>query len=377
MSNFIVLDSSSSAEWDVYLNQLETKDIYFSSAFFRLFEDGEHQQAELFVFKQGDQLIVYPYLLRSISHLPAVIQLGLEGDWYDISTPYGYGGPISNLPPGAERSELYQQFSETFTDYCREKKIMTEFVRFHPLIGNATEYQSGLTTEWNRNTIYIDLTVGSESELIRHYGSNHKRNIHKLKSAPFTIRNSNLKDRIESFSELYYGTLNDLQADSFYYFPKKFIEDTSHLLEGRVELFEAMDGEKTVATSIVLHERPWMHYHLCGWDRAYLQWSPTKLLIHAAAKWGMENGFECFHLGGGYKGNDDLFQFKHRFATQLEPLDYYLGKRIFFPELYERIISFCDTRISGNYFPLYRHPDLDMICIPSEEIGPNGERSFA
>lgn len=52
MSNFIVLGSSSSAEWDAYLNQLETKDIYFSSAFFRLFEDGEHQQAELFVFKQ-------------------------------------------------------------------------------------------------------------------------------------------------------------------------------------------------------------------------------------------------------------------------------------------------------------------------------------
>lgn len=97
MSNFIVLGSSSSEEWDAYLNQLETKDIYFSSAFFRLFEDGEHQQAELFVFKQGDQLIMYPYLLRSISHLPAVIQLGLDGDWYDISTPYGYGGPISNL----------------------------------------------------------------------------------------------------------------------------------------------------------------------------------------------------------------------------------------------------------------------------------------
>lgn len=52
MSNFIVLGSSSSEEWDAYLNQLETKDIYFSSAFFRLFEDGEHQQAELFVFKQ-------------------------------------------------------------------------------------------------------------------------------------------------------------------------------------------------------------------------------------------------------------------------------------------------------------------------------------
>ncbi|MNO46676.1 FemAB family protein [compost metagenome] len=358
MSNFIVLNSSHSEEWDVYLNQMDRKDIYFSADFFRLFEEEDHQQVELFVFKQGEKLVIYPYLLRSISHLPAVVQLGLEGEWYDISTPYGYGGPISNVPRGAERTELYRQFSESFTDYCKEKKIMTEFVRFHPLIGNATEYQQGLTTELNRNTIYMDLTVGSESALIQNYGSNHKRNIRKLKLAPFTIRKSDLKDRIESFTELYYGTLNDLQADPFYYFPQKFIEDTSLLLDGRVELFEAMDGEKTVAASIVLLERPWMHYHLCGWDRAYLQWSPTKFIIHSAAVWGMENGYEKFHLGGGYKGNDELFQFKHRFATQLEPQDYYLGKRIFFPEVYERLISLCDTGVAGNYFPLYRHPAL-------------------
>lgn len=262
------------------------------------------------------------------------------------------------MPIGAERTELYRQFSDTFTDYCREKKIMTEFVRFHPFIGNAAEYQKGLTTELNRNTVYMDLTVGSESVLIQNYGSNHKRNIRKLKSAPFTIRKSDLKDRIEPFIELYYGTLNDLQADPFYYFPRKFIEDTSLMPEGRVALFEAMDGERSVGASIVLLDRPWMHYHLCGWDRAYLQWSPTKFLIHAAAVWGMENGYDKFHLGGGYKGNDELFQFKLRFATQLEPLDYYLGKRIFFPEVYERMIALCDTGVAGNYFPLYRHPSL-------------------
>ena len=358
MSDFIVLNSSHSEEWDAYLNQMDRKDIYFSADFCRLFEDDDHQQAELFVFKQGEKLIIYPYLLRSISHLPAVIQLGLEGEWYDISTPYGYGGPISNVPIGAERTELYRQFSETFTAYCKEKKIMTEFVRFHPFIGNAAEYQKGLTTELNRNTVYMDLTVGSESVLIQNYGSNHKRNIRKLKSAPFTIRKSDLKDRIEPFIELYYGTLNDLQADPFYYFPRKFIEDTSLMPEGRVSLFEAMDGERSVGASIVLLDRPWMHYHLCGWDRAYLQWSPTKFLIHAAAVWGIENGYEKFHLGGGYKGNDELFQFKLRFATQLEPLDYYLGKRIFFPEVYERMIALCDTGVAGNYFPLYRHPSL-------------------
>lgn len=357
MSSFIILDSSRSEEWDAYLNQMYVKDIYFSSAFFRMFETENDQQAELFVYNQGDKLVIYPYLLRSISQLPAVRLLELEGEWFDISTPYGYGGPISNVPPGAERTDLYRQFGEVFTDYCREKRIMTEFVRFHPLIGNATEYQRGLNTELNRNTVYIDLTVGSESALLQNYCRNHRRNIRKIKSTPITIRRSDLKDRIDTFSELYYGTLNDLQADSFYYFPKKFIEDTSCLLEGRVELFEAMVDEKTVAASIVLHERPWLHYHLCGWDRSYLNWSPTKMLIHTAAVWGMENGFERFHLGGGYKGNDDLYEFKHNFATHLEPLDYYLGKRIFFPELYERMTSSCDIEGAGHYFPLYRHPD--------------------
>ncbi|MEC0090744.1 GNAT family N-acetyltransferase [Paenibacillus macquariensis] len=358
MSSFTVLHSSSSEEWDAYLNQMPDKDIYFSAAYFSLFEDEDHQRAELFVYKRGDQLIMYPYLVRSISHLPAVIKLGLEGEWYDISTPYGYGGPISNVSLGAERTELYQQFGEVFTEYCKEKRIMTEFVRFHPLIGNSSEYQSGLTTELIRNTAYMDLTVGSESELVQHYCSNHQRNIRKIKSSPFTIRKSDLRDRVEPFIDLYYGTLEDLKADSFYYFPRKFIGETFRLLEGSLELFEVMDGEKIVAACIVIHERPWMHYHLCGWDRAYLQWSPTKILIHAAAVWGMENGFERLHLGGGYKGNDNLFKFKQGFGTHLEPLDYYLGKRIFFPELYERILSLSDTRLEGNYFPLYRQPAI-------------------
>lgn len=235
---------------------------------------------------------------------------------------------------------------------------MTEFVRYHPMVGNASEYTEGLTTELNRNTAYIDLTVGSEAELIQHYCNNHKRNIRKFISSSLTIRRSNKVDRTELFSELYYRTLEDLQADSFYYFPRNFIENTFHLLEERMELFEVMDGEKTVAACIVIHERPWMHYHLCGWDREYLNWSPTKLLIHAASLWGMENGFERFHLGGGYNGNDSLFQFKQGFGTHLEPLEYYLGKRVFFPELYDRILSLSDTPLEGDYFPLYRHPSI-------------------
>lgn len=358
MSRITVLDSTQSHEWNACLNQMIEKDIYFSANYFRLFEREEDQRAEMFVFSQNEQMIMYPYLLRDISHLPSIQAAGLQGDWYDISTPYGYGGPISNVPPGEERRKLFREFGAVFTEYCKSKQILTEFIRFHPLARNAMEYQEGLHTERNRNTVYVDLTVNSETELLRSYRSNHKRNVQKAKVSHSVIRRSNPAGRLETFAKLYYATMEDLKADDFYFFPLPFLQDTFHQLEGRLELFEVMDGSHTVASCIVLHEKPWMHYHLCGWDRNYIHWSPTKLLIHEAALWGLENGFEKFHLGGGYKGDDKLYQFKSGFNSKSEPLSYHLGKRVFFPEHYDNISSLYRDRdqVEHDYFPIYRKP---------------------
>lgn len=361
-----VLDSSRGAEWNDYVDRMPMKDIYYSCEYCRLFDVEGEQQAELFVYQQDDLLIVYPYLLRSIGHLPAISELGLMGDMYDISTPYGYGGPITNAPHGAEREELFRQFGITFAEYCRDRRILTEFVRFHPGLGNAADYKD-VEAQLCRNTAFIDLRVGTEAGLIQHYCRNHKANIRKFQSSPFVVRRTRPEERIDTFIQLYYGTLDDLQAHSFYYFPRTFIEETCRLLEGRLELFEVMDGEVTVGACLVMHERPWMHYHLSGWNRDYQYWAPTKLLIHAAALWGMDNGFERFHLGGGYTGNDKLFTFKHGFATNQEPLDYHLGKRVFLPKLYERIRSSYANQVEDDYFPLYRHPTLEMSSIVGKE----------
>ncbi|MDF2667707.1 MAG: hypothetical protein K0R67_13 [Paenibacillus sp.] len=365
MDNFEVLDSSNKRDWDHYLSLMTDKDIYFTSEYCRLYEIEGEQKAELFVYKRDGRLILYPYLLRSIHNLEVMRELGIGGDWYDISTPYGYGGPITDAPSGPEREALFRSFNEVFTAYCRERCIITEFVRFHSLLDNVFDY-SAVESQLSRNTAFIDLTVGSESELIQRYCRNHKTNIRKWSSSPLTIRHSSqFADRMDAFTQLYYGTLQDLQADSFYYFPRSFLEDTRRLLEGRLELFEVMHGETAIAACLIMHEFPRMHYHLSGWNRDYLHWAPTKMLIHAAALWGMEAGFEKFHLGGGYSGNDSLYQFKKGFGTNNE-LDYYLGKRVFFPELYEQIRTQGPLAVQDSaYFPIYRHPQFRTGSVPS------------
>lgn len=363
LASYEIVPSSRTEEWNDWIARLPQRDIYYTAEYARLYEvegseaEGE-QKAELFVYRQGSRLVVYPYLLRAVNHLPAVRTLGLPGDWYDISSPYGYGGPISKLPPGREREALMIAFSDAFFEYALERRILTEFVRFHPLLGNARDY-AGVETRLSRHTASIDLQGQSEAGLLEHYCSNHKKNVRKFRSSPLTIRHTSPGERMDTFIELYYGTMQDLQADPFYYFPRPFLHNTARLLAGRLELFEVCHGEETVAACLVMHEHPYMHYHLSGWNRDYLHWAPTKLLIHAAALWGIEHGFEQFHLGGGYRGDDRLFDFKKGFGTHLPPLEYYLGRRVFFPELYDRLRSELGGGADlGEYFPLYRHPAL-------------------
>ena len=62
--------------------------------------------------RPGD--VLYPFLVRP-----------LEGGRCDITSAYGYGGPYG-------RGEWRQAFAAA----CREHGVVSEFVRFHPLLGN-------------------------------------------------------------------------------------------------------------------------------------------------------------------------------------------------------------------------------------------------
>ncbi|WP_127583435.1 GNAT family N-acetyltransferase [Paenibacillus koleovorans] len=356
-----IIKSTQAVAWTTVLSWMPEKDIYYTCEYNRLYEVEGEQQAELFVYREGDRLVVYPYLLRSLKESFIVQALGLPGEWYDIATPYGYGGPITNTPPGPDREKLFAAFSDMFAAVCKERQVLTEFVRFHPLLGNAADYP-GVETRLNRHTAAIDLRGQTEADLTEHYCSNHKKNIRKFRSSPLQVGTASPEEGLDAFIELYYGTMNDLQANPFYYFPRSYFESTVRHLQGKLELFEIRDGEHPIAACLVMHEHPWMHYHLSGWKREYLHWAPTKMLIHAASGWGIERGFEQFHLGGGYTGDDRLFDFKRGFATHLPPLEYWLGQRVLFPDLYERFRTKWGSGVNNDYFPLYRHPALGSLA---------------
>ena len=99
------------AEWDELLAQLGCADAYLLHAYVEascVLDPGE------------------PVLLEDDGVVMACIVRAIPGtDAYDVTTPYGYGGPVGN-----------GDFQQAYERWCGERGIVSTFIRFHPLFEN-------------------------------------------------------------------------------------------------------------------------------------------------------------------------------------------------------------------------------------------------
>src|SRR3569833_2447831 len=69
---------------------------------------------------------------------------GMPG-MFDHQSPYGYGGPISNVNTPDFLARAWSAYMET----CRAEQVLAEFVRLHPMVD--TQFYGGIVRE-DRNT---------------------------------------------------------------------------------------------------------------------------------------------------------------------------------------------------------------------------------
>ncbi|MFD1020258.1 GNAT family N-acetyltransferase [Thalassobacillus hwangdonensis] len=344
--------SNQKAMWHHYLNQIEQKDIYFTPEYCEVHERNGEGKATLFIYEEAGKFVYYPFLLRKVNDLPFFKnRMGFGGDIYDLTTPYGYGGPITNA--GVEdQTLLFYNFSKVFREFCLENRIVTEFIRFHPVISNHA-LDPTLEPLYLRNTIAVDLTCEEET-IWSNYDSPNRNRIRKATSNGLSVVHKPLTDR-SNFMRIYYSTMKKNNASSYYYFSGSYFQNKADLLGENAELLEVMHEGRAIFSGIFMSYGDFVHYDLVGSDQNYLKLCPNNFVIDYAAKWAKENGKMYLHLGGGYTGDDQLYRFKKRF-NKYGDLPFYIGKRIHDEALYEAITEGLPK--NDSYFPLYRHPDL-------------------
>ena len=120
------------------------KDIYYNPEYCKLYEKIEDGTVETFTCESEAGKIEHLFIKRKI-HSDTV-----DG-YFDIITPYGYGGPL--IIDCRNKESLLAEFGKSFSAYCEQNRIVSEFIRFHPISQNALDFTGIYDVEYSRHTV--------------------------------------------------------------------------------------------------------------------------------------------------------------------------------------------------------------------------------
>lgn len=353
MRNFEVITINDCEKWDSIVHTFEKYDIYYLSGYAKAFQ--YHGDGDPFLFYYNDSKLraINVVMKRDIALCEYFVDKIPLNKYFDITTPYGYGGFILE---GDISKENIENLNIIYTDYCKSNNIISEICRFHPILGNYKDAEIMYKLKRIGKTISLDLS--SKNIIWDNFISQCRNKVRKAKKNGVEIFWEQNYLLYEDFMRIYNQTMKRDNAKDYYYFDEKFYEILNDELKYNVLVFYAKHEKEIIAMSIMLCCNDKMHYHLTGSLREYINLAPLNLLLYEAACWGSANNYKTLHLGGGLGAQEDnLYVFKSSFNRNSDN-SFIIGSKIFDEEKYNILLD--KRRASGSYeentsfFPEYR-----------------------
>ena len=342
-----VYDLSKSEEWDGVVRTFQNYDVYYLSGYTRAFKENGDGEPLLFFFEDKNVRGINVVMKRDISDEERFCDKLEKGKYFDLVTPYGYGGWL------VEGDGDISPMMAAYEKWCFKNQIVSEFVRFHPMLHNEKGLEDFYEVIGLGGTIAMDLS--SPETVWANLECKTRNKIRKAKKNGLQVYRAQNSEIYKVFKEIYDRTMDKDQADDYYYFSEEFYKSILTDLKNQAQVFyvQAEDGEVAAAT-IIIGANGFLNYHLSGSRYEYQHLGPTNLMLHEVALWGFENGYKSLHMGGGVGSKEDsLYAFKKAFYRG-EPKRYYIGKKILNHDIYEKLTEMCEEIKNPSFFPKYR-----------------------
>lgn len=340
----MVLTLEQSEQWDAAVHSFRDFDSYWLSGYVRAFRAHGDGEPLLFYYEDGSTRGINVVMKRDVADDVRFSDKIEHGKYSDFTTPYGYGGWLIE-------GENTQALFEAYTTEAKKLGIISEFVRFHPMVKNHESCARFYETVRLGEVVHMELN--SPETIWNNITSKNRNVIRKAKKNGVRIYNGRFPEIYREFREIYNKTMDKDDAEEYYYFGEGFYRSVLEDLPHNAQVFFAEKDGAVIAASIMLSANGKMNYHLSGSLREYSSFAPTNLLLYEAALWGYENGYKTLYLGGGVRsGEDSLFRFKRAFYKG-ELNHFYIGKKIFDQEKYDELLKLREP-IESSFFPKYR-----------------------
>lgn len=283
------------------------------------------------------------------------IPIQLDGEtYYDLTTPYGYGGPIITELKG-DKARLIQAYQEYMDQFVKENKIVSEFVRFHPIFKN----DEGLENIYHVKSLrpVVQTKIHEEDTFQKEFSKSNRKKVRQtLRRNNVELKVTQAPDNVDSFKKIYYDTMDRVDANDFYFFDDEYFDALLKEFKDHIVLIEILFDDVVAAAGFYFFYDGILHAHLSGTNRDYLEHSPAYLIRYIAVEWGEKNGARLLYNGGGTTNdeNDSLYRFKKRFSNTPD-LIFKVGTKIWQPEIYDALVEEVhEEKPDTDFFPLYR-----------------------
>ncbi len=340
-----VYDLTQCEQWDRIVKSFQNYDTYWLSGYVKAFKiHGDGSPFLIFNEREGVRGINV-VLKRDIAETDFFQNKIPEGTYYDISSPYGYGGWIID---GSATIEFFEDYKK----WCVSCGIISEFVRFHPVLENHKMVLGEYDVVPLGNTVVLD--ISSEEIIWNNIHSKNRNMIRKAKKNGVKVYFGRYPEIYKIFQNIYNATMDKDKAEAYYYFSDDFYKSVLYDLPNNALVFYAVYEEKVIAATIILASNHYLNYHLSGSVKEFSSLAPTNLLLYEVALWGNTHGYKSFYLGGGVgSGEDSLYKFKKSFYKPDDTKRFYIGKLIFDQKKYDELVKMRGDVQSG-FFPKYR-----------------------
>jgi hypothetical protein len=340
------LVSPDSSEWDSALRQIQ-HDTYHLPGYARVEATLSSGSACAFFYEDTDQVLLLPLVLRPIG----------GGSRSDVTSPYGYPGPIAS----SDDELFWGRALQSLLSTLRTAGVVSCFVRLHPwLPAPLSAFQvNGLLVQHGQ-TVSIDLRPPVEA-IVAGFRANHRRQIARARRTGHRVL-IDCWHRLDEFIDIYYETMRRVGASSYYSFPRDHFQRLRTALGEHIHLIlvEGPADGSAVAGGLFLESCGILQYHLGATRTSALPEQPTKLMFEEACRWGRNRGDSALHLGAGLGGNDDtLFHFKAGFSGRRHA--FHTWRVVVDDDAYEALASAGATEDRTKYFPAYRLLARDLV----------------
>lgn len=292
-----------------------------------------------FRYDEMGQVFLLPLVLRPV---PGT---GLR----DAISPYGYPGPVSDVPPSD--TGFWGRAVRHLAALLRTHDVISIFARLHPLLPVSAEALSTAgTVVHHGQTVSVDLTL-SPDRLWQDTHRTHRNQINKAKRAGVRVVVDDW-DLLEPWVETYHATMRRVHATGFYFFDLDHFVRLRKALGEHVHLAAAVHEGEVLGGNLFFAYRRIMQTHLQSTRDGPVWWA-DKLLYHEVRQWGRAAGNLVHHIGGGLGGSDDsLFRYKAAFAAGRQ--EFHTWRAVTDPIAFEKLSGTPTPEMMSGRFPPYR-----------------------